>query len=124
MSIQEIAQGIKNTGEDALHRWGTIAIVFLVALASFGLGRLSSLENARPLVSIGAAARESEPRGMYVGALFVAANKGSVYYYPWCAGASNIAPQNQVWFSSEESAQRAGYTPAKNCKGLGTVNSQ
>jgi hypothetical protein len=29
-----------------------------------------------------------------------------------------IAPGNQVWFASEAAAQNAGYTAAKNCKGL------
>ena len=109
---------IKNWLEDAVAEWGLIIIVFLVALASFGLGRLSALEDARPLISIGEAPSEVRPRPMTVGGLYVASRNGSAYYYPWCAGASRILPANQVWFQSETAAQRAGYAAAKNCKGL------
>lgn len=111
-------QKIKNWMGDTVGEWGTVAIVFLVALASFGLGRLSSLEETRPLVSISQAPIDAKPRALAPGGLFVASKTGSVYYYPWCAGATKIAVQNQRWFKDDMEAQRAGYTPAKNCKGL------
>ncbi len=117
-NIQDIRLKIKGKAADAIHEWGLVAMIFLVAVASFGLGRLSALEDARPPVSILRAPTESSQRAMAAGGLFVAARSGSVYYYPWCAGALKILPQNQRWFQSEEAAKRAGYTPAKNCKGL------
>jgi len=117
-SIQEIGQQIKNGGEDAIHEWGLVLIVFLVALTSFGLGRLSMAERVQPPISIASAPQEAQPRGMYIGGLLVASRTGGTYYYPWCAGASKIATQNQVWFQDEASAQKVGYVPAKNCKGL------
>lgn len=116
--IHEIWQGIKNTAEDVIGEWGLICIVLLVGLASFGLGRLSVLEDARPAVSVREAPAETELRGMTVGGLVVASRKGSAYHYPWCPGAGTIAAQNKVWFSSIEAAQKAGYHPAGNCKGL------
>ena len=119
VSIQEWGLKIKSFADHALGEWGLVAVVFLVALASFGLGRLSSLVDARAPVSIGAAPALSEPRGMYIGGLIVAARGGSSYYYPWCAGTAKILPANRVWFQSEEAAKAAGYAPAKNCKGLG-----
>lgn len=117
-SIQEMRQEIKNWTGDAVGEWGLVAIVFLVALASFGLGRLSALESARPPVAITQAPVDVSPRAITLGGLVVAARTGSVYYYPWCSGAGNIASQNERWFKSEEEAERAGYRPAKNCKGL------
>jgi hypothetical protein len=94
------------------------ALFMLVALASFGLGRLSALEDARPAVSIGSAPIATSPRAIALGGQFVASRTGTVYYYPWCSGAEHIDPQRQVWFVSEKAAQAAGYRPAKNCKGL------
>ncbi len=117
-SIQEGWLKIKNLTEDLIDGWGTVLIVFLVALGSFGLGRLSVLEAVMPPVSISQAPFEATPRGMNVGGLIVASRTGSAYYFPWCASAAKIALQNQVWFASEEKARAAGYSPAKNCKGL------
>lgn len=102
----------------AIGEWGLVAIVFLVALSSFGLGRLSALVDARPPVAIQTAEALQEPRGIYPGGQFVAARSGSAYYYPWCSGAARILSQNRVWFATEEAARAAGYAPAKNCKGL------
>lgn len=117
-NIQEAGWKIKGKAVDAIHEWGLVIIVFLVALASFGLGRLSALEDARPPISVVQAPKEAERQAMAAGGLLVAARSGSVYYYPWCTGALKILPQNQKWFQSEEAARKAGYTPAKNCKGL------
>ncbi len=118
VNIPEIGQKIKNLAEDLVGEWGLFIIVFLLALSAFGLGRLSVLEDAKPLVSIGQAATTPTPRSMTQGGLIVAARSGSVYYYPWCTGAAKIAPANQVWFTSEAAARAAGYAPAKACKGL------
>ena len=118
LNIQEIKQKIKNTMEDAVGEWGLIAIVLLVGLASFGLGRLSALEEARPAVSIRQAAAAGQAHGVVLGGLLVASRRGSAYHYPWCSGATSIAAGNRVWFESEAAARAAGYSPAKNCKGL------
>ncbi len=121
-SIQERWGEIKPRLNWALERglgeWGMPALFVLVALTSFGLGRLSALEDARPAVSIGEAPVSAQPRAMALGAQFVASRTGTVYYYPWCSGAEQIAPDKQVWFVSEKAAQAAGFRPAKNCKGL------
>ncbi len=116
--IQDIGLKIKASGEAFLAEWGLMILVFLLAIVSFGLGRLSALEEAKPPVSVGNAAVEVQARPMTVGGLVVASRSGSVYYFPWCAGALKIAPQNERWFDTEAAAQRAGYAPAKTCKGL------
>jgi hypothetical protein len=66
-SIQEVWLKIKNWTDLAIGEWGLIAIIFLVGLASFGLGRLSVLETVRPPVSITNAPTIAEPRGMNIG---------------------------------------------------------
>ena len=117
-NIQDIGLKIKGLAADMVHEWGLVIIVFLVAIASFGLGRLSALEEARPPISITQAPSAANQQAMAPGGLLVAARSGSVYYYPWCTGASKILLQNQRWFQSEDAARKAGYAPAKNCKGL------
>ena len=117
-NIQDILLKIKGLGADLVHEWGLVLIVFLVALASFGLGRLSALEDVRPPISITQAPTAANQQAIASGGLLVAARSGSAYYYPWCTGASKILPQNQRWFQSEDVARKAGYAPAKNCKGL------
>ena len=117
-NLAKIYYRVKALGADMVHEWGLVLIVFLVAMASFGLGRLSALVDARPPISVTQAPVAASQQAMALGALLVAARSGSVYYYPWCAGVSRILPQNQRWFQSEEAARKAGYAPAKNCKGL------
>lgn len=117
-NIQEYWQKIKVSLDREIGEWGLICIIFLAALGSFGLGRLSALVEARPPVSLTQAPEKANPGSVVMGGLFVAARTGSVYYYPWCSGAGNIALQNQRWFADEKSAQAAGYRAAKNCKGL------
>ncbi len=119
-TIQGFGQRCKAFMETVISDWGVILIIFLAAFSSFGLGRLSATETARPPVSVGEAAQESEPRDMAAGGLVVASRTGSVYHFPWCGGASQIKAENQIWFSSEEAAKDAGYAPSKSCKGLGT----
>ena len=119
MNIPEFRLKIKNLAEDWVGEWGLVAIVLLLSLASFGLGRLSAQEGAKPVVAVREAPPAALVREMAVGGLVVASRRGSAYHYPWCAGASSIAEGNKVWFKSEEAARRAGYAPAKNCKGLG-----
>ncbi|MCR4325666.1 MAG: hypothetical protein NUV59_02570 [Patescibacteria group bacterium] len=118
VNIQEYSRKIKAAYEAAIGDWGLVAVVLLVGLISFGLGRFSALEDVRPPVAVQEMPSEMKPRGAYLGALLVASRSGRVYYFPWCTGAANIAPDNQIWFQSEKDARAAGYTPSKSCKGL------
>jgi len=96
-------------------------VIILVALISFGLGRLSKIGESRTPITIenltGAVdnATSSVPsaKGNYV-----ASKNGNKYHYPWCSGAQSIKEENKIWFSTAEEAQKAGYQPASNCKGL------
>lgn len=48
----------------------------------------------------------------------VASKTGTKYYLPWCGTVKRIKEENKVWFSSKLEAEKAGYSPAQNCKGL------
>ncbi len=109
---------VKYGTEVVIQEWGLIIVIFLATFSSFGLGRLSATETARPPVSVGKSEIESEPRGVAIGGLVVASRSGTAYHYPWCSGANQIKPENKIWFQSEEAAQAAGYAPSKSCKGL------
>ena len=117
--VQEVWLKVKLGIEAAIGDWGLVLVVLLVALSSFGLGRLSATEGSKSAISIGQAPLEAEPKGTAIGGLIEASRTGSVYYYPWCGGATSIKPENQVWFKTEDAAKAAGYVAAKNCKGLG-----
>lgn len=49
---------------------------------------------------------------------YVGSKNGTKYHLPWCAGAKQIKEENKVWFSSKTEAEKAGYSPASNCKGI------
>ena len=117
-NIPDIWTHCKAGLETAVGDWGLVAVVFLVAFASFGLGRLSGTEASKSAISVGQAPMEAKPMGMAIGGLVEASRTGTVYYFPWCGGAANIKPENQLWFKTEDAAKAAGYVAAKNCKGL------
>ena len=120
------------------------AIIILTAAISFGLGRLSKIrEEKTPITIENAGTSELKPlstsnvdktngAGIMLqhnsstistapssySKIFVASRNGKKYYYIWCESANVIKEQNRVWFSTQAEAQKAGYQPAANCKGL------
>ena len=105
------------------------AVIILVATISFGLGRLSkireektpiTIENAITSTEIIANTTNSQRATLTVDAnkIFVASRNGKKYYYAWCESANVIKEQNRVWFSTADEAEKSGYEPAANCKGL------
>ncbi|PIP86819.1 hypothetical protein COV42_02680 [Candidatus Campbellbacteria bacterium CG11_big_fil_rev_8_21_14_0_20_44_21] len=126
MSVKDLVQKIKIKNE-----LFTALIITLVAFVSFGLGRLSKLEEKRPAIKIinsasavssgGAVSQENNGVGktlLPVGGNYVASKNGSKYHLPWCSGAERIKEENKIWFENKEEAEKAGYTPAGNCKGI------
>lgn len=108
-----------------------VAIIILIGLSGFGLGRLSALEEDRPSVYIeGGKSVQASVEGVVGEALssqedsesgaglLVASKNGSKYHFPWCSGAQRMKEENKIWFDSAEEARKAGYSPAANCKGL------
>jgi len=139
VSIQEVGQRIKGF---ALGERAALSILLvLVAAASFMLGRLSSDGSGRnvvgdtkaalvvsttlpPQVVSNEVATTSKEVGVAgessakVQGAYVASRKGTKYHLPWCSGARTISEENKLWFTTKEEAEAAGFTPAKNCKGL------
>lgn len=106
-------------------------LVILVACASFGLGRLSGLETVKRQVEIefprGQEAAVFAPLATTSAAVnvpektsgkYVASKNGTKYHLTTCSSAKNISPKNKVWFDTKEEAEKAGYAPAANCKGI------
>lgn len=107
------------------------AVVVLVGLTAFGLGRLSAGEGPRLVVydtpagqaaaavlgkgSVNMSSERAEPPGA---GKYVASANGTKYYLPSCSGVSRIKEENKIWFESAEEAEAAGYAPAANCPGL------
>ena len=124
--------------------WGTdnkkdliiAAALFLVALTSFGLGRLSVLLENRKKTPISitheniespAAPTTTQTRTNPVqppkktaqaATLYVGSKNSNKYHLPDCPGALKIKEENKIWFSSKKEAESLGYTPAANCNGL------
>ncbi len=116
-SIREHTEQIKGYAENIPQEVFIVLVVFLVGVASFGLGRLSVIENNRTPVTV-RIAPASERKSMYLGGEIVASKNGKKYRFPWCSGVSSMKESNKIWFKTTASARAAGYTPAKNCKGL------
>ena len=112
------------------------ALVFLVSMGSFGIGRLSAIwpekepiriENLEPSIQNLEDSDAAQPAQILDSRLqipdssrgnFVASRNGSSYHLPDCPGAKQIKEENRVWFKTEAEARAAGYKPAGNCPGL------
>lgn len=123
-----------------------VALIFLVALGSFMLGRLSFLdekhknelkimrtealsENSAQIISgaIPNIQTESTDKistqahvspGIKIGGMYVGARSGKTFYLPWCAGAKRILEKNKVWFKDKTDAVNKGYKPSGSCEGI------
>ena len=105
-------------------------IIILTAVISFGLGRLSKIREEKTPITIENVKENEETSeskslstsnvdsGIKADKIFVASRNGKKYYYAWCESAKTIKEQNRIWFSTQAEAEKAGYQPAANCKGL------
>lgn len=123
-----------------------IALILLVAIGSFMLGRLSFLDekhnnklkiirteplaenNSALISSIHGAiplqrtneispSQEASP-GIKVGGMYVGSRSGKIFYLPWCSGAKRILEKNKIWFKDASDAISKGYKPSSSCKGI------
>jgi len=106
------------------------AVIVLVAVISFGLGRLSKIREEKTPITIENVKENAETgeskslstsnvdNEIKTDKIFVASKNGKKYYYAWCESANVIKEQNRVWFATQAEAEKAGYQPAANCKGL------
>ena len=105
--------------------WG-MALFFGTVLIT-GLLQLRTMQDGAHRVQFydveGEEITQSELHRQYIQAsglpgLVAASRNGKRYYYPWCGGLSRIKQANLIWFSSEQSAESAGYTIAAGCHEL------
>lgn len=135
MNIQEITEKFKgyfNNPEYAL-----TALIICVSLSSFWLGRISAHEQVESTQNLQTAtvlkgSLNAEPKGSKVSEVrtneiksevpveggYVASKSGTKYHLPWCGSAKQIKEENKIWFATKEEAEKAGYSPASNCKGI------
>lgn len=100
-------------------------VIILVALVSFGFGRLSLMEEKKVPVAVkgGLKGEPLAPRlpadaaaaAVLSGGAVSASKNGTKYYFPWCSGLSRIKKENLVSFASAKEAEAAGYALAANC---------
>ena len=130
MSIQEIRESFK--GFTTRPEYMLTALIFTTAFSSFYLGRLSvspkmvahtqgvSVSNSREqdpaTTTVSTVISSVSDGGQFAG--YVASKSGTKYHLPWCAGAKQIKESNKIFFKTKEEAEKAGYTPASNCKGI------
>jgi len=104
-----------------------ILVIILIALIFFGIGRLS-IPNKEPVLikglekasveDIKAPVIEQGSNEINYKGRVVASSKGAKYHLPNCPGAKQISEKNKIWFDSIQDAEKAGYSPAKNCPEL------
>ncbi len=101
-------------------------IVIIVAITSFGLGRLSLQPD---MVSINKQSagitllrdafleddRLTIPKELSDHNTVVGSKNGTRYYKEGCSGLTRIQEENRLYFISQDHARSAGYTPAVNC---------
>lgn len=135
VTLSETIQKVKTWTADYKSDIYIASIIFLVGMASFGLGRLSlawpkkepiriekteTKEKEKPFADKG----NKTDNALAVSSLlsakgkYVASKSGKAYHFPWCPSALKIKESNRVWFDSKEDAEKAGYAPAANCEGL------
>lgn len=96
-------------------------VIVLVAFLCFGLGRLSVIYGTNNQFSVlppGASNMAGLPPAPEGGGGYVASKNGTAYHFPWCPGALTMKEENKIYFETKEEAEKAGYKPAGNCKGL------
>lgn len=101
-------------------------VITSVAGCSYGLGRLSVMEDSISHVEI--TETELSPRKieevsdpipeLQLGGEMIGVKSSKKYYFPWCGTVKRLKGENKVIFPSLAIAKEAGYVPAKNCKGL------
>lgn len=105
-----------------------VAVILLVGLISFGIGRLSVnpsssselvVESTPIAVSEIINLKSEIVSGGEVEPVIIVGNKSSkIYHRDDCIGAQRMSETNKIYFASIAAAKAAGFRPAGNCPGL------
>lgn len=91
-------------------------IILLSGSASFGLGRLSVLEQARADDEVQIIVPELKNLSVDESNFnFVASKSGTKYYPIDCKSANRIKPENRVYFMTEEEASNSKLERSSTC---------
>jgi hypothetical protein len=134
-SIQEMYTKFKSIISEDLFFYAVL--ITLSSVLSFGLGRWSVAQKmtldetviqAPALIHNSTVATSSNHHKtattstvtpeVRTASKYVGSRSGTKYHLLWCPGAKTIKESNKIYFSSKEEAQKAGYSPAANCKGI------
>ena len=124
VSIQDITKKINELfSNDQLF---TAVLLILVAVTSFGLGKMSNSSQSNQSSSVrdgdGGGVIEpifiDESKALTPSTQLVASKNSTKYHLPWCPGAEQISDTNKIYFTNEKEAVAAGYQPAGNCEGI------
>lgn len=105
-------------------------IIVGVGIGSFGLGRISvdyqkteGINLATDKINNSILSQNANSNTIVLGAQekqqgkrYVASKNGKMYYPLGCSGANRIKPENEVWFSTKEEAEKSGFTLSTTCK--------
>jgi len=125
--IKQFLEGEK--GKDVL----IVIVIVLVALGSFGLGRLSKkpqngglqIEYTNQVINggVNALSAQNQPKKEVLGVstsntikTYFASSRGSKYYYLGCTGGKELKEENKIYFNSEQEAINAGYEKSVTCR--------
>ncbi len=114
MNIQEKSSNIKSLLAGS--EFFTVALIVVVAVVSFGLGKMSvqpdvqqtAMSQDRPIYSdqVGHV-KEGTEKPDEVGSVaieggYVASVKGTKYHLPWCTGAQQMKEENKIYRGFQE----------------------
>ena len=133
MSIHDIAHKIKGRVGDDRSMLYNIAIIVVVGIFAFWLGRLSNsdkntdkssqesivISNNSPTLNKNNQLKSNSSdnsvdtveKGKYV-----ASKNGKLYYTLSCAGVKRIKEENKVYFDTAQDAEKIGLTRSASCK--------
>ena len=121
-TIAESMTKIKLWLENHYYDTALIAIIVLVGVGAFGLGRLSTKGGDTSRVSpvvIQGQVEEIEPatnsKSQGVAGNYVASRNGTKYYPLGCGGANRINDENKVYFDTKEEAELSGFSASSTC---------
>lgn len=92
-----------------------IAILILVSVASFGLGRMSALENIQSEEVEFIIPKLSEIDTSSKGLNYFASINGTRYYPRGCKAGNRIKVENRMYFKTVSDAEKTGFSRAANC---------
>jgi hypothetical protein len=133
MSINDFTDKIKGKLGLDVTTLICLCIVVLVGLASFGLGRLSVVDNSDKsnfkLENDNTSLVKEEIGNSHLSGndveldpsllkkrMYVASKNGKLYYSVGCSGAKRISEKNEIWFATKIEAEKAGFTLSASCK--------